>query len=425
MRVDFNNTPDPNLVAADLAMPEVDFGAELVEDMAERLLELERRGQPVVRVRYKGGVAWLVLGYANITAVLLDDQRVPGAAYFRRELDTLGNTLLQMQGREHRDHKAVMSQPFSPLAVRRHIDRTLLPIADQLIDEFGNRREIDLNEVYGRRYGFKVISNLLGIPVAKEREQELMDNVVALIQIKEPNTPAEVRRARALQAVESSNEMLRPVLQQRRAYRRDDMISYLLDTPINGRKLSDEELLDFIRSIYLAGADTTGLMLGNVISAILSYPGLKETLIQHPEKRRAAINELMRLEAVTGLMTRVAVTDTVVGGTTIPAGAQILLGIPGANRSESQFQNAMTFSMDRPARDKTLTFGAGIHHCLGHHLAREELRVCVNRLLDRLPGLRLIGKPGRPGGTLFRFIPEGVRVTFDSIRPAAEVPVQN
>jgi cytochrome P450 len=412
---------DHNVI--DLAMPEVDFGAELVEDMAERLLELERRGPPVVRVRYKGNVAWLVLGYTNITAVLLDDLRVPGAAYFRRELDTLGNTLLQMQGQEHRDHKAVMSQPFSSTAVRRHIDRTLLPIADELIDDFGERREIDLNEVYGRRYGFNVISRLLGIPVPKGREQELMDNVVALIQIKEPNTPADARRARARQAVERSNEMLRPVLEQRRTERRDDMISYLLDTPIDGRRLSDDEVLDFIRSIYLAGADTTGLMLGNIVSAILSYPGLKQTLLQHPEKRRAAINELMRLEAVTGLMTRVAVTDTLVAGTNIPAGAQILLGVPGANRSESQFPNATTFSTDRPARDKTLTFGAGIHHCLGQHLAKEELRVSVNRLLDRLPGLRLVGRPGRPGGTLFRFIPEGVRVTFDSIRPAAEVPL--
>jgi len=406
-----------------IAMPEVDFGFDLVEDMAERLVVLAKRGEPVVRVLYKGEPAWLVVGYENVASVLANDAQIPAGAYFRRELDTLGHTLLQMEGDEHRVYKAAMSQPFAASAIRRRVQNLLLPLADKIIDDFGDRRELDLNESYGRRYGFNVISKLLGIPVPESQERELMDMVVALIQIKGPNTPPELRRARALAAVERTNDLLTPVIAARRSERRDDMISYLIDADIGGHSLSDDEIMDFIRSIYLAGADSTGLMLGNIMTVVLSHPGLKDKLLASPEKRIAAIDEIIRLEPVTGLLTRTAIKDTVVAGTTIPAGSQILLDVPGANRNSNAFANPEALSLERPRRTVSLSFGSGIHFCLGHHLAREELRVSVHRLLDRLPGLGLAGERGRPGGTTFRCIPQGVIVRFDRILSSAHVPL--
>jgi len=178
-----------------------------------------------------------------------------------------------------------------------------------------------------------------------------------------------------------------------------------------------------VRSIYLAGADSTGLMLGNLMAAILSRPEVLERMLSDRESRRPIIDEMMRLEAVTGLMTRTAVKDTPVGNMVIPSGAQILLGVPGANRDARLFPSPEEIKLDRPQRNLTLTFGAGAHFCLGHHLAKEELRLAINRLLDRLPGLRLAGPPGRPGGTLFRFIADGVPIRFDAILPADAVPL--
>jgi len=406
-----------------LAMPEVDFGFDPLEDMAQRVLELEALGEPVVRVRYKDGDAWLVLGYENISDILRNDADVPGAVYFRRELDTLGHTLLQMEGKEHRAYKTEMNQWFSAGTVRRLVDSVLLPVIDEIIDDFGDRRELLLNAAMSRRLGFNVISRVLGVPVPRDKEDEVQQMIGDLVQIRDPNAPYEVRRQVALDAVEQTNVMLRPILAQRRAQRQDDIISHLIDLEIEGRVLTDDEILDFVRSIYLAGADSTGLMLGNLMAAILSRPEVLERMLSDRESRRPIIDEMMRLEAVTGLMTRTAVKDTPVGNMVIPSGAQILLGVPGANRDARLFPSPEEIKLDRPQRNLTLTFGAGAHFCLGHHLAKEELRLAINRLLDRLPGLRLAGPPGRPGGTLFRFIADGVPIRFDVILPADAVPL--
>lgn len=405
-----------------LAMPDVDFGFDPLEDMAERVLALEAGGAPVVRVRYKGGEAWLVLGYDNVSNLLRNDAEVPGGAYFRRELSTLGNTLLQMEGHDHRTYKTRMNQWFSVGRVRSIAERIILPVIDEIIDDLGDRRQLLLNLTVSRRLGFNVISRLLGVSVPRDKEDDVQEMISDLIQIKDPNAPYEVRRRIALAAVERTNVMLRPIVAERRVRREDDILSSLIDLDVGEHQLSDEEVLDHARAIYLAGADSTGLMLGNMMSAILSRAGLLDLMLSDRASRRSIIEDLMRLEAVTGLMTRLAVQDTIVGDIMIPKGSQILLGIPGANRDARHFPSPHEVRLDRPQRNQTLSFGAGAHFCLGHHLAREELRLAINRLLDRLPGLRRVHPPTRPTGSLFRFIADGVPVRFDDILPADAVP---
>lgn len=403
------------------AMPEIDFGYDPLPDMAERLVELEARGEPVVRVRYKGGDAWLVLGYDNVSNMLRNDAEVPAGVYFRRELDTLGNTLLQMEGKEHRAYKTEINKWFSISAVRAIVDRVILPVIDEIIDDFGDKREVLLNVAVSRRLGFNVISRVLGVPVPREMESDVQEMISDLVQIRDPDSPYEARRQVALDAVERTNKMLRPILAARRIKPEDDVISQLVGLNVDGHRLGDEEVLDFVRSIYLAGADSTGLMLGNLMTAILSRPDLLEPMLADHETRRPIIEELMRLEAVTGLLTRVAVKDTAVGDVVIPKGAQILLGVPGANRDPRHFPAPDEVRLDRPTRNVNLTFGGGPHFCLGHHLAKEELRLAIGRLLDRLPGLRLAGPPSRPTGPLFRFVADGVAVRFDDVLPAGTV----
>lgn len=403
----------------DIQMPEVDFGADPVIDMAERLVELEARGEPVVRIRFKGAPAWLVVGHETSSAVLRNDAEIPAGFYFRRELDTLGHTLLQMEGEEHRLYKALLSKPFSPANVKRLLDSVLVPTADELIDQFGDRRELDLNAEYTRRYGFNVISRLLGIPVPRDREEELIEMVGDLIQIREANTPAEIRRSRAYAAVERTNLLLRPLLEARRRHPQDDVLSYLVQAEVSGAPLADDHILDLIRSIYLAGADSTGMMLGNIMGFILSRPDLNRQLLDEPHRRAAVIDEVLRLEPVTGLLTRRAVGDTMIAGTMIPDGDLILVDVPGSNRSGQHFAARGQLALEGHNRNAALTFGLGSHLCLGMHLARAELAVSVDRLLDRLPGLRLAGELGRPAGTTFRAIHEGVPVRFDDIVPAS------
>ena len=402
----------------DVVMPEVDFGTDLVPDLAERLVKLQEEGKKLVPVRYFGQKAWVVLGHEHVTNVMSDDQRLPAAAQWARDWDSGGKTLLHMRGEEHRKYKTLLSPLFSPSAVRKLLEQVLVPTADELIDEFGSARELELNEGYCRRYGFNVISRVLGFPVPRKNELELRDLVISLVQQREQSTlPPENRRMRSYQAVAEMNRLLKPVIDARRENPQDNLISRLLTMKIDGEPLDDETLYTFVRLIYLAGADTTGLTLGNVMSTILSMPGLKETLIEHPEVRESTIDEAIRLYAVTGLVARYTEREVVIDGTTIPPHTYILFGIPAANRDRSRFNNPSDFLIDRKRNlNEQLTFGVGTHFCLGKHLAREEIKTSVSRLLDRLPGLRLADSPDPIGGCLFRYVPE-LRVRFDDILP--------
>ncbi|SCW80347.1 Cytochrome P450 [Sphingobium faniae] len=406
----------------ELAMPELDWGFEKIEDMAERLVQLEQEGKKVVPIRYKGGVAWLVLGHQLISEVFRDEAQLPATPFFRQQMDTMGTSLFHLDGAEHKAYKTKILSQLSPSVVRRLTEELLVPVADQLIDEFGEAREIEFLSAYGRRYAFNIISKLLGVSVPRDQEAAVMKMVGDLTQIKEPNTPPEEMRQRALQAVADTNLLLRPVVDARKADPKNDLISYFIGLEVDGRRLSDNDVMDFARSFYQAGADSTGLQMGNLINAILSRPDLTKTMVNHPEKRMAVIDELMRLEPVVGLVSRLTTRETTIAGTVIPADSIVLLGVPGANRDESQFPDADQFSLDRKARN-IMTFGAGVRLCPGNHLARQEIKISFDRLFDRLPELRLVNPPARQGGTLFRFIAEGVPIRFDDILPADSVPM--
>jgi cytochrome P450 len=405
-----------------LVMPEINFGTDPQEDMASCLLELEKLGEPVVRIRYKDEIGWLVLGHDNISEILRDDVRIPAATHFKVELDTLGHTLFHMEGAEHRTYKNAFNKRFSPSAVRQFAEGRLVGIIDGLIDDFGDVRELELNHAFSRRLGFAVVSALLGVPVPPESEEEVMEMITGLNQLLDQKSTIEQRREISRRAVERANRYLQPVLAERRRERRDDLISYFVDLEIDGRLMGDEEILDHIRGIYQAGADSTGLTLGNVMNEILARPGLYDRLMSDRHVRRPIIEELTRLQGITGLLTRRTNADTPFRNRMIPRGALILLGVPGANRDPVHFPMPETLALDRPPRNMTFTFGAGMHFCLGFHLAREEIRISVDRLLDRLVNLRLATPPYRPAGNLFRFVQQGVHIRFDELLPAAMVP---
>ena len=399
-----------------LVMQDVDFGSDLIPDLPERLARLYREGHRVVPVQYHGDRAWMVLGYREVAKAFADETDLPAGAWWSRDFDSAGKTLLHMRGAEHDKYKAALAPPFSPGAIRNLVGPILIPTADQIIDGFAGRREIELNQAYNLRYSFNIISRLLGISTRPKDEEELRTLVSSLIQTREQTIPREERRAQAFQAVDKMNAYLQPLIDARRTHPGNDLISYILGLRIEGAPLEDKDIYTWVRFFYLAGADTTGLMLGNVLLTILSKPGLAAELLADPNKRTAVINEAMRLYGVTGLMPRYTERDITIAGVQIPANSYVLMGIPGANRDESLYLEPDSFLPNRK-QIQILSFGVGMHFCLGNHLAREEIRVSVDRLFERLPGLRLAGESEPIVGGLFRFTPQ-LLVRFDEILPA-------
>ena len=389
-------------------MPEVDFGTDPLEDLYERIATLRARGDRVVPVRYIGETAWLVLRHDDVTRTFADEKRLPAAAaYEKTGMPAMGRILMAMRGEQHRVNRALAGGALLPGAIRRATEKLLVPVANALIDAFGDRRELDLVESYTQRYPFNVISGLLGVPVADEaRINGWLGRLIRL----------QWDREAALTARAELDAYLTPILEQRRGDPGEDLISQLVMAEIDGRRLDEEEILSFLRLLYPAGAETTFLTMSALMLEVLSDRVLYDRLLAHPEDRPKAVEEALRKHAPATLLPRFAETAVAIGDIEIPAGSMILLGSGAANHDPDVFPDPERFSLGRGPNPHA-TFGRGPHFCLGSHLAREELRISLALLLERLPGLRLAqGGPVGPTGTVVRGI-RSLPVAFDAVLP--------
>lgn len=397
--------------------PEIDFKLDSLEELPDIIQQLQRDGDRVVPVRYDRGTAWLVTGFKDNADLLGNDEQVPAGPHYSRELDTFGKTLLHMQGDEHRRHKASFTPLLSVGAVRRMVESLLVPLANQVLDRIGAHREIDLYVEFASPYSFNVISQVLGLEIPREDEGHFIDILVAALQTKDVDgASSEERRERANASVVELNAFLDPIIRERRENPGTDLISFLTTGTVAGRTIDDGEIRDYIRHTFVAGFDTTGLQIANVLWTILSREGLKERLIEKPELRSSVVEEATRVSPVTGLLARTTYQDTLIGDVEVPAGSTVLLGVPGANRDVNAFPDPDgNFAGGRA--NPNLTFGRGTHFCLGTHLAKEELRVSLDVLLARLPGLRFAGPQKKMSGSMIRHVPD-LRIAFDELLPA-------
>jgi cytochrome P450 len=183
-------------------------------------------------------------------------------------------------------------------------------------------------------------------------------------------------------------EYLAGILAQRRREPREDLISELAQAELDGERLSDEEIFSFLRLLLPAGVETTFRSTGNLLYSLLSRPDQIEAVRADRSLVPQAIEEAVRYETPLLNITRIATRDTVLSGVDIPAGSTVMVMLAGANRDEARYPDPDRFDITRPARPH-LSWGQGPHICLGMHLARIEMRLALNLLLDRLPNLRL------------------------------------
>ena len=393
-------------------MPDVDFAFDPVE---APLAQLREAGHRIAPVQWGGKLAWVVLRYDDVFAGISDDRAIPAATEYSITAASQGRIPLKLEGAAHRDSRGVLARPFRLGAIPNITDQLLVPLADRLIDAFGDRRDVDLVRDFSRRYTFLVMSALLGIPVEDE------DRIIALSHallppLKRGNPDeAEVEPAwdDADAAVIAMNDYLRPIIEDRRRQPQDDIISYLLASREGGEPIAEAALYDYVRLLFPAGAETTHLSIAQMMNAVLSDTGLRDQLVEQPELRPKFVEEATRAASPVCLLPRILAQETTICDVTLPADTIVLFGILSANQDPAAHDGPEGISLTRRRRN-ALTFGAGPHHCLGIHLAKAEMLVSLNRLLDRLPGLRLTGRPSVPEGGPVRWIPD-LRVTFDRI----------
>jgi len=377
---------------------EIDFATEpLPGEALHRALAALREDGPVAQVRFGGRPAWLIVGHAELAGAFKDEAAFPAGEQYRRTIEPIqGRTFESMDGEEHHRIRQLATPAFRSRAIERWEATGLRALAHELIDGFAGEPRVDLLGRFTRRLAFLVISRMLGIPT--EREEEFVGWAQGILSFD---------RA----AARAFTEYALPVVAERRREPRADVISELVRSELDGRRFSDEEILSHVRLLFSAGATTTHDGLGSMVYALLTHPGVLDAVRAEPARLGDAVEELLRWETPVANLPRVTLTGTTVAGVEIPPEGTALFGITGANRDPAVFDEPDRFVLGRDTKRK-LSFGLGSHSCPGLHLARKEIRVATEVLLERFPRLALVDEAAaRPRGTTIRG-PKALPVTL-------------
>jgi len=204
--------------------------------------------------------------------------------------------------------------------------------------------------------------------------------------------------ALAARAAATVTAVVEPLMEQRRADPRPDVLSHLLTTG-----LSDEEVLAHVRLLYTVGATTTSDAMSNLFALLLSDRALWERAEHEPAVRARLVGEVLRMEPPVAMAPRIAAHGGVVGGEEVPPGALLMFAPAAANRDEAVFDRPDVFDPDREETE-LMSFGFGPKFCPGWNLARSQLLAALEVVLERLPGLRLTAAV-QPQGAILRSTP--------------------
>ena len=323
-----------------------------------------------------------------------------------RSMDS--NILLFMDPPDHTRIRRLASMAFTPRAVQR-LKADVERLAATLLDDAGvgpGSGPFDVVDVLARPLPLYVICQLFAIPdIDREQFFRWSDD---LAQALGPVTDPEVADRAVVAFVEFSQYFF-GLAEERRAHLGDDLLSALLEAEESGDRLSTDELLALFTLLFIAGHETTGNLIGNGTLALLRRPDQVGLLRDDPAAITPAIDELLRFDSPVQLTGRIAKEPITVEGTgiTIPRGHELICFLGGANHDEAEFgPTSEELDVRRDARNH-LSFGGGVHYCLGASLARLEGAVAFTELLRRCPDLELVTQhPVRRDHSILRGLEE-------------------
>jgi cytochrome P450 len=345
---------------------------------------------------------WTLFDFESVFTAFREDTVFASDMYNKTIGLVFGPTILGMAGKDHHDHRSLVSKAFKQSALASWEPQVIDPICDQLVDEFKNDGEVDLVKAVTFEFPTRVTAALLGLPQEDlEMFRRLSLNLISITDDIEAGLNASVELGTYFQAQ----------VDQRRRTMTDDVIGDLVAAEIDGEKLTDEAIISFLRLLLPAGLETTYRSSGNLLQLLLTHPDQLEAVQQDRSLIGAAIEEGIRYETPLVLVTRNTTRDVEMHGMTIPQGAQVNLCMGAANRDEKRWENPDVFDIRRPRRAH-ISFAGGIHSCLGMHLARVETKAMLTSLFDRVTDLELLEDDDtRITGMPFRS-PKHLPVTF-------------
>jgi cytochrome P450 len=333
------------------------------------------------------------LSFEAVQAVLKDGETFSSTGYANSMGVVMGHSILEMDEPEHHAYRSLITQAFTRKAMERWEVELVGPIVQGLIDGFADDGRADLVRELFWPFPVHVIAGMLGLPA--EELPQFHRKAVELISI-----GFDIERG--LHASQWLYDFFAGVIADRRRQPRGDVISVLAEAELDGQRLTDDEIIAFLRLLLPAGAETTYRSSSNLMFGLLTRPEQLARLRDDRSLMPQAIEEGLRWEPPLTGIGRTATRDVEIEGVQIPAGSPINVCLGGANRDPSRWDHPDEFDMFRDPQQH-LAFAFGPHMCLGMHLARMETTVAINAVLDRLPNVRLERDASTPSITGLTF----------------------
>ncbi len=360
------------------------------------LLASLRAREPIFRTHLPDKTrtpVWLITRYEDVFTLLKDERfpknrrnaltpeqlkKMPWVPPMFRPLE---RNMLDLDQPDHTRLRALVHKAFTPHLVEQMRER-VQTLSDELLDKASRRGEMDLINDYALPLPMTIITEILGVPTSDRDKFHKWSK--AVVSLSSPNVTI-----RVIPSVWMFIRYLRRFFKVRRVDPQDDLASALIQAEEAGDRLSEDELLAMVFLLLIAGHETTVNLIGSGVLALLEHPDQMEKLRCEPSLIKPAVEELLRYTAPVFMSTeRYAREDITLHGVMIPRGEMTLGVIGSANRDENVFVNPDALDITREP-NKHLSFGQGIHFCLGAPLARLEAQIAINTLLLRMPGLRL------------------------------------
>lgn len=368
----------------DVDLPTIDYFHAKSAEEAHLIIRTARRQAPIAQ----GPCGPELLGYDVVRTALRDTKRfrVPTGFSLAAQGITSGplwdrvtSYLMSLDGQQHHRLRRLVSKAFTPRATGR-LDTVISEVITELVEGHTSTGHCDVVSDIAGPYPIPIICTLLGVP---PKDWALFSDLSDQI-FKALSWNAAAESANILAAWQELDTYVDSMIAQRRRALTDDLVSELIRTEADGDHLNTDELRMLVGTLLMTGTDTTRNQLAASVQALCENPEQWALVAERPELAASAVEETLRHSPVAFGALRTTVEEVALGGVIIPAGMLLIVNTAAANRDPAVYQDPDRLDITRAASAPMLTFGGGVHYCLGAHLARRELATALTVMTRRM-----------------------------------------